>query len=423
MTLACSTPPSGYVPGMPQQPIWKRVLEGIMSIGASPDESESRRSGRRVFILAFILAGVFSIPPAIARFDAGYTWVGVVDLVTLAIPVLLLVVIAIRPTSYVATLHVMFVVIVAGPVLDTAMFGGLLPSGLLVIFGLDVALAALLAISLGAGLVWFGVFLLSVVYAVAIPHWVDPIYTLNDPTGNAAFNLIATGIVTIAVMIYFIRQRDRFQQRSDDLLHAILPDRIVAQLKDAPGTIADDVASASVLFADVVDFTPLSATMTPADLVDLLDGVFSAFDGFVQELGLEKIKTVGDAYMVASGVPVPRDDHADAIADLALRIRDLVATTTFGGRRLQLRIGVASGPVTAGIIGTQKFAYDLWGDTVNTASRMESSGLPGEIQLAPTTYELLRDRYRCQPRGPVQVKGKSEMITFLLLERRQDASW
>jgi adenylate cyclase len=206
-------------------------------------------------------------------------------------------------------------------------------------------------------------------------------------------------------------------------LHAILPDRIVAQLKDAPGTIADDVASASVLFADVVDFTPLSATMTPADLVDLLDGVFSAFDGFVQELGLEKIKTVGDAYMVASGVPVPRDDHADAIADLALRIRDLVATTTFGGRRLQLRIGVASGPVTAGIIGTQKFAYDLWGDTVNTASRMESSGLPGEIQLAPTTYELLRDRYRCQPRGPVQVKGKSEMITFLLLERREDASW
>jgi adenylate cyclase len=408
---------------MPHQPIWKRVLEGIMSIGASPDESESRRSGRRVFILAFVLASVLSIPPVIARFDAGYTWVGVVDLVTLAIPVLLLVVIAIRPRSYVATLHVMFVVIMAGPVLDTAMFGGLLPSGLLVIFGLDIALAALLAISLRAGLVWFGVFLLSVVYAVAVPHWVDRIYTLDDPTGNAAFNLIATGIVTIAVMIYFIRQRDRFQQRSDDLLHAILPDRIVAQLKDAPGTIADDVASASVLFADVVDFTPLSATMTPADLVDLLDGIFSAFDGFVQELGLEKIKTVGDAYMVASGVPVPRDDHADAIADLALRIRDLVATTTFGGRRLQLRIGVASGPVTAGIIGTQKFAYDLWGDTVNTASRMESSGLPGEIQLAPTTYELLRDRYRCQPRGPVQVKGKSEMITFLLLERREDASW
>ena len=195
---------------MPWPPILKRLLEGILSIGASPSESESRRSGRRVFMLAFILATLLSIPAVIARFDAGYTWVGVVDLATLAIPVLLLGVIAIRPTSYVAILHVMFVVIVAGPVIDTAMFGGLLPSGLLVIFGLDVALGALLAIGLTAGLVWFGLFLLSVVYALAIPHWVDPIYTLNDPTGNAAFNLIATGIVTMAVMIYFIRQRDRF---------------------------------------------------------------------------------------------------------------------------------------------------------------------------------------------------------------------
>ena len=406
---------------MPRPPIWKRFLEGILSIGASPSESDSRRSGRRVFMLAFILATLLSIPAVIERFDAGYTWVGVVDLVTLAVPVLLLVVIAIHPTSYVATLHVMFLVIVVGPVLDTAMFGGLLPSGLLVIFGLDVALGALLAISLRAGLVWFGVFALSVAYAIAIPHWVDPIYTLDDPTSNAAFNLIATGIVTMAVMIYFIRQRDRFQQRSDDLLHAILPDQIAAQLKDEPGTIADDVPSASVLFADVVDFTPMSLTMSPAELVGMLDELFTVFDGFVTELGLEKIKTVGDAYMVAAGVPQARSDHAVAIAELALRIRDHVATTTFGGRKLRMRIGIASGPVTAGIIGTHKFAYDLWGDTVNTASRMESSGLAGEIQLAPSTYELLRDRYRCKRRGTVHVKGKDEMITFLLLGRWEDA--
>jgi adenylate cyclase len=410
----------GTFPGMPYRPIWKGALEGILSIGASPDESESRRSGRRVFMLAFIIATLLSIPPAIARFDAGYTWVGVVDLVTLAIPVFLLVVIAIRPTSYVAILYVMFVIITAGPVLDTAMFGGLLPSGLLVIFGLDVALAALLAIGLRAGLVWFGAFLLSVVYAVAIPYWVDPIYALDDPAGNAAFNLIAAGIVTMAVLIYFVRQRDHFQQRSDDLLHAILPDPIVAQLKDAPGTIADDVPSASVMFADVVDFTPMSTNMSPAELVGMLDDLFTVFDGSVTELGLEKIKTVGDAYMVAAGVPQARPDHADVIAELALRIRDHVATKTFGGRQLQMRIGIASGPVTAGIIGTHKFAYDLWGDTVNTASRMESSGLPGEIQLAPSTYELLRDRYRCRPRGPVQVKGKDEMITFLLLGHRED---
>jgi adenylate cyclase len=406
---------------MSRPPVWKRLLEGIMSIGASPSESDSRRSGRRVFLLAFILATLLSVPGAIQRFGTGYTWVGVVDLVTVAIPILLLAVIAIRPTSYVAILHAMFVVILAGPVLDTAMFGGLLPSGLLVIFGLDIALAALLAIGLRAGLVWFGVFVLSVPYAVAIPHWVDPIYTLDDPTANAAFNLITTGIVTMAVMIYFARQRDRFQQRSDDLLHAILPDQIAAQLKEQPGTIADDVPSASVLFADVVDFTPMSATLSPAELVGMLDELFTVFDGFVTELGLEKIKTVGDAYMVAAGVPRPRPEHAVAIAELALRMREQVATTTFGGRQLRMRIGIASGPVTAGIIGTQKFAYDLWGDTVNTASRMESSGLPGEIQVAPSTYELLRDTYRCRPRGPVRVKGKDEMITFLLLGRREDA--
>ena len=389
-----------------------------MSIGASDDESESQRSGRRVFMLAFILASLLSVPAVIARFAAGYTWVGVSDLVTLVVPVSLLVVIAVRPTSYVPVLHVILVILFASPILDTAMFGGLLPSGVLVIFGLDIALGALLALGLGAGLVWSGVFALSVAFAVVIPRFVDPIYTLDDPAGNAAFNLIGTGIVTVAVMIYFVRQRDRFQQRSDDLLHAILPDPIAARLKDSPGTIADDVPSASVLFADVVDFTPLSADMTPAALVEMLDELFTVFDGFVSELGLEKIKTVGDAYMVAAGVPVPRDDHADAIAGLALQIRDHVSTATFGGRRLQMRIGIASGPVTAGIIGTQKFAYDLWGDTVNTASRMESSGLAGEIQLAPSTYELLGDRFRCRPRGPVQVKGKAEMMTFLLIERR-----
>src|SRR5947209_6494509 len=184
---------------MPRPPILKRLLEGILSIGASPSESESQRGGRRVFMLAFILATLLSIPAAIERFDAGYTWVGVVDLVTLAIPVLLLVVIATHPTSYVPTLQVMFLVIMAGPILDTAMFGGLLPSGLLVIFGLDVALGALLAIGLRAGLFWFAVFLVSIAYAVAVPSWIDPIYTLDARTGNAAFNLVATGIVTIAV--------------------------------------------------------------------------------------------------------------------------------------------------------------------------------------------------------------------------------
>jgi adenylate cyclase len=358
-------------------------------------------------MLALIIATLLGIPAVIARFSQGYTRVGVVDLVALVISVLLVVVIAIRPTNYTACLHALFAASIVAPMLDTAMFGGLLPSGLLVSFGLVVALGALLAIDLRAGLVWFGVFVLSIVYALAVPHWIDPIYTLDYPTAEAAFNLITTSIVTMAVVIYFVHQRDHYQRRSDDLLHAILPDQIAAQLKDEPGTIADDVPSASVLFADVVGFTPMSASMSPSELVGVLDELFTVFDGFVTQLGLEKIKTVGDAYMVAAGVPQARPDHAEAIAELALRMRDHVAANRIKGRRISLRIGINSGPLTAGVIGTHKFSYDLWGDTVNTASRMESEGIPGSIQVSEISYELIKDHFVCEPRGPIEGRGRT----------------
>jgi adenylate cyclase len=172
-----------------------------------------------------------------------------------------------------------------------------------------------------------------------------------------------------------------------------------------------------VLFADVVDFTPMSAGMDPAELVALLNSIFSTFDGFVEELGLEKIKTVGDEYMVASGVPRPRVDHAAAIVDLALRIRDHVAEHRFHGHAISLRIGINSGPVVAGIVGTHKFAYDLWGDAVNMASRMESEGIPGTIQITEATFRLIEDDFVCEPRGRIVVKGRGDMETYLVVAR------
>jgi class 3 adenylate cyclase len=348
---------------------------------------------------------------------AGYTWVATMNAVLTVVPIVILFAMWRWPRRFDALLYVMFAVIALGQLAETAMFGGLLESGLVVIFGLALSWAALLAVGFRAAIIWFAVFVASVVFAVLSPEaW--QLYTLDDPTLDAAFNLIATGIVGIAILVYFVRQRDLYQRRSDDLLHNILPDEIAARLKDETTTIADDVPAASVLFADVVGFTPMSATMTPAELVNLLDEIFTSFDRFVADLGVEKIKTVGDAYMVAAGVPVPRHDHAHALADLALRIRDHVAGTRFGCRQLEVRIGIDSGAMTAGIIGTHRFAYDLWGDTVNTASRMESNGVPGQIQITPATYELLRDDYRCEPRGPVRIKGKGEMFTFLLIEPR-----
>ena len=404
---------------MADVPRWKRLLEPVLSIGADPNETEAIRGGRRVFIVAFIVATIFTIPQSISDFAAGYTWVAVMGVVVTMVTFVLLFAIWRRPRRFVVLVTIMFVLISISQLAETAMFGGLFPSGMVVMFGLAFPLAALLAIGVRSALWWSAAFAASVVLAVAIPNWVDPIYRLSDPTEDAAFNLIATGVLMIAVVWYFVGQRDRFQRRSDDLLHNILPDEIAARLKDADTrTIADDVDAASVLFADVVGFTPMSATMSPAELVGLLDELFTAFDEVVAELGLEKIKTVGDAYMVAAGVPVTRPDHAQAIAELALRIRDHVAATPIAGRRIELRIGIDSGPVTAGIIGTHKFAYDLWGDTVNTASRMESEGVPGVIQVGPATYELIKEAYVFEARGAIPVKGRGEMETYLLISKR-----
>jgi class 3 adenylate cyclase len=175
-----------------------------------------------------------------------------------------------------------------------------------------------------------------------------------------------------------------------------------------------------VLFADIVDFTRRSERIAPEQVVQALNDLFSVFDQHARQRGLEKIKTVGDAYMVAGGLPDPRPDHAEAVIEMALAMRDEVARRSDpGGQPLAVRIGIDTGPVVAGVIGTSKFSYDLWGDTVNTASRMESQGVAGCIQVTARTYEHLRDGYRFERRGPIPVKGKGEIVTYFLVGRNQ----
>lgn len=205
------------------------------------------------------------------------------------------------------------------------------------------------------------------------------------------------------------------QEKSDRLLLNILPEPIAHQLKEGQGSIADGFAEATILFADLVDFTKLSERMPPDKLVALLNEIFSRFDALTEKHGLEKIKTIGDAYMVVGGLPVPRTDHAEAIADMALDMQaEITRFNIKGGYDCDIRIGINTGPVIAGVIGTKKFIYDLWGDTVNVASRMESHGIVGEIQVTAATYERLKYRYAFKPRGTIQVKGKGDMEAFLL---------
>jgi class 3 adenylate cyclase len=210
------------------------------------------------------------------------------------------------------------------------------------------------------------------------------------------------------------------QERSERLLLNVLPASIAARLKQTDGVIADAFPEVTVLFADIVDFTRRSERIAPEEVVRLLDDLFSAFDQLAQQQRLEKIKTIGDAYMVVGGLPDPRPDHAEAVAEMALAIRDEVARRLDPSGPPLIRIGIDTGPVVAGVIGRSKFTYDLWGDTVNTASRMESHGVTGCIQVTARAYERLRDGYRFERRGPIPVKGKGEMVTYFLVARNDD---
>ena len=223
-------------------------------------------------------------------------------------------------------------------------------------------------------------------------------------------NIGVVSSITIVLLGYFVRQRNIFQEKSETLLYNILPREIAAILRDDNRTIADHFGEASVLFADMVDFTPMSAEMSPAAMVELLNEIFTHFDDLVEKYDLEKIKTVGDCYMVAAGVPRPRADHAQTIVKLALDMLEYISNHSFkASRPVNFRIGINTGPVLAGVIGRKKFIYDLWGDAVNIASRMESHGSGGTIQITRDTYERINNEFDCEPRGSIQIKGKGEM--------------
>jgi class 3 adenylate cyclase len=250
--------------------------------------------------------------------------------------------------------------------------------------------------------------------------WADPeplSQVLNDSVPDLA---LLTAVLLLGEAVRTRQALALEQQRSERLLLNVLPAPIATRLKAGEAVIADAFPEVTVLFADIVDFTRRSRRIGPAQVVATLNELFSAFDALAQRHGLEKIKTIGDAYMVAGGLPTPRPDHAQAIAEMALAMQAEVARRTDpSGQPLQVRIGIDTGPVEAGVIGTSKFSYDLWGDTVNTASRMESHGVPGCIQVTERTYQRLRDGYRFQPRGRIPVRGMGEMDTWFLLGRNQ----
>jgi class 3 adenylate cyclase len=274
--------------------------------------------------------------------------------------------------------------------------------------GVPLATAASAA---AVGVVYAGAAILGVALSPLTTTFVVMAFLISVVTGYTAERLVRREYTAQRLLA-----AERL--RSERLLLNILPAPIAQRLMMHGGTIADSHPDVTVLFADVVDFTRLSASLSPERLVERLDRIFSAYDALTAASGLEKIKTTGDAYMVVGGLPMPQSNHVEAVAEVALAMLRATAAT---GDGLQVRIGIHTGPVVAGVIGSTKFTYDLWGDTVNIASRMESHGLPGCIQVSEAVFERLRQRYELAPRGVIEVKGKGMMQTYLLTGPAQAA--
>jgi guanylate cyclase len=397
----------------------RELVERALEIGADPGDSTDERFRKRLLVgialcilpLAVLWGCLYWVigEKAVALTPWAYAVGSTVSLAVFARN---------RNFAFLRTAQLLLILVL--PALGTAMLGGLDESSFVILWSL---LAPLGAVAFGRpdrAWPWFAAFVAAMGLALALGEVVRPDGADLPNAFVSTFdvlNIVAVSSVAMLLLVTFARGRDDAQARIEALLLNILPDEVAQRLQSDPSTIADHFDEASVLFADVVDFTPLSSQLDAREVVDLLDRLFGTFDELVDRYGVEKIKTIGDCYMVAAGVPRRRSDHAQALARLALEMRACAAACLPDpdGNDLRLRIGISSGPVVAGVIGRRRFLYDLWGDTVNMASRMESHGVPDAIHITRSTHDLLGNDFVTEARGLVEVKGKGEVETWILV--------
>lgn len=399
---------------------WLRFIDRI---GATPTESEDMRLQRNLLLLGtfmFLCAGALwgLIYMFFGEFLAGSIPIGY-SIFSAASVVLFGVTRRYRLFCFSQLLLVLLL-----PFFLMIALGGFINSSAVILWSFICPLGALLFDEPKSAPKWFLAFLGVVLLSGIVQPYVRLANGLSTTTIILFFVMNIGGVCALVFVLvsYFVGQKNMFQEKADTLLLNILPKEIAQILKYENRTIADHYDAASILFADMVNFTPMSAEMSPVAMVELLNEVFSHFDDLVEKHGLEKIKTVGDCYMVAAGVPRPRADHAQALVTLALEMRKYVRDNKFNASRpVDFRIGINTGPVLAGVIGRKKFIYDLWGDAVNIASRMESHGVGGAIQITRATYETIKDEFDCKPFGSVNVKGKGEMEVWHVQESKSNA--
>jgi adenylate cyclase len=404
-----------------------RVTGRLAEVGADPLDDDETRASKALLVLISVLI----LPVALlwaGLYLAFGSPVGWVPLAYFAVLLGALVVFA-RTRDFDRFLFVSQVSILFAPTISMAPLGGFLGAGGVGLWGILAPLGALVFDDVRSAARWYAAYLVVFLGSgltgellggmePTVPRWFT--------STMLGLNVAVGGTIVFTLLAMFAGQRrDALaalrdeQARAESLLLNILPRSIADRLKAEHRTIADQFSSASILFADVVDFTPLAERLPPAEVVGVLDRLFSHFDELAERYGLEKIKTIGDCYMVAAGVPAPRPDHAGALALMALDMQSAMhSVDEIAQLGLELRVGINSGPVVAGVIGRKRFLYDLWGDAVNMASRMESHGTTGRIQITRETKELLEGEFVCEPRGTVAVKGKGEVEAWYLVGRR-----
>jgi adenylate cyclase len=399
------------------------LRDHVLAIGADPRDTADERFRKRLLVVVALIILPIGFAWGCLYWAVGEREVALTPWGYVTGSMISLAVFA-RTRSFAFLRTAQLLLILVAPALGMIMLGGLDESSSVILWSLLAPLGAVAFDRPSRAWPWFAAFVATSVLALALSEVVRP----NGADLPNAFvrtfdvlNIVVVSFVAILLLVTSARGRDIAQARVETLLLNVLPAEVAERLQSDPNSIADHFDDASILFADVVDFTPIASRLDAREVVGLLDRLFTSFDELVDRYEVEKIKTIGDCYMVAAGVPRRRPDHARALAGLALELRECAKTCLpdGSGHDLRLRIGISSGPVVAGVIGRRRFLYDLWGDTVNMASRMESHGTPDEIQITGSTWQLVRDDFVTEPIGLVDVKGKGAVETWRLVGPRE----
>jgi guanylate cyclase len=401
-----------------------RLVRRAADLAASPGASDDERLASGLFLIVTGSGGAAGVLWAIGYAAMGRPLAAAIP-GAFAVAAVVMCSWLVRRRGLGRLRELMLLLILLLPALLQASLGGYVKGSAVIVWSFFAPLSALVFFGPRAGWGWLGAF----VAVVGISALLDPALAAAIPplpafaqTALFAFNFCGVAAIVTLVLAYFRIQRDQAMERSDRLLLNVLPPEIAERLKRQEYPIADRFDEVTVLFADMVGFTERSAAESPEVTVAVLNEFLTAFDGLAERHGLRPIRTMGDSYLVVGGLPVPRADHAEAIADMALdMLQEVSVLNQRHGWDVSFRVGVNSGPAMAAVVGHHRFTYDVWSDAVNTASRMESSSVPGRIQVTEETYRRLGAKYSFEPRGAIEVKGKGLMTTYFLLGRLRKA--